>query len=227
MRYAAASQAGRWVGEWVKSGGITCLVLLSATPCAAADGRFAAFGSLGFGGVSKAEVDFQTGLDSGPDESALDVTLGLGASYDRPLAPFFSLGGLARAYAWSADTYAWETRGGNGGLGFDLAVLPRVHVDVKLVELYLTLPIGFTVASKDENRTYLLVDTQYDLGLGYNWGLFAGVQYPLLPGAAAFFEAGWLLHTIYQRGEAEADAAIDGELEQRMGQFTINLGLAF
>ena len=206
---------------------VAVALLLDASMCFGADERLAVFATLGFGGVSAAEADFRSGLDAGADEAEMHITTGLGLAYDVELIEFLALGGISRLYIWGADPYAWESRGDNAGTGIDLAVQPRVHFDVKPVTLYLTLPTGLTIATKRDNRTARLLDTHYDFGVGYNWGLFAGVEYPFMAGAAAFLEVGWLLHTVFQRAEAAADPSIEADLEYRRGQFTLNLGAVF
>ncbi len=194
----------------------------------AAQGRGAVFGVAGVGGEVEADLDLDGAFDPDSDRADMDVTLGIGASYDFAIAEVFALGGLGRFFRWEADNYEWEVDGENEGLGGDLSLLPRLHFRVEPVELNITMPFGLTLMSKDDNRvTLFAVDSQYDMGVGWNWGLFAGVTYPLGTSVSLLGEVGWLVRDIDQHGEARNDSGADGDLEATFSQLTFNVGVAF
>lgn len=204
---------------------ITAIAALAGTEAAHAETRLGVYGIIGLAG--EAEAELETDNASPNDTEDLDYSLGAGLSYDAALARILSLGVLFRFYGWGADNYDWETDGDNEGLGLDVAFLPRLRFPARKLELYLSAPIGLTVASKDDNTTFVIVETEYDMGVGYNYGLFGGIQVPIDRDMALFGELGYQARHVSQSGHAEADEDTDAELTYDTGQFVINLGAAF
>jgi hypothetical protein len=204
---------------------VGCGPLVAST--AFAQARIGVFGTAGFGGEAEASVDLESGVDPADDGPELQTSLGLGASYDTPVTQLVSLGGLLRIASWEAHRYTWEVDGDNTGWAFDFAFLPRLRFEARGLEFYAAVPLGLTLATKEDNLTFFAIDTEYDVGFGYNLGVFGGVQIPLEPNLALFAELGWLGRGITQQGHAQGDSSADGELEYSTGQFAVNFGVAF
>jgi hypothetical protein len=188
--------------------------------------RLGVFGSIGMGGEAEADLDLENAADL-DDSQDLDATFGAGLSYDAAVAKILSLGALFRFYQWSTDNYSWETGGDNRGLGLDIAFLPRLRFPARKLEIYFAVPVGLSVASKDDNRTFLIVDSAYKMGLGHNLGFFGGVQFPIDRDMALFGELGWQSRSITHTASAEADSDAEAELTYATGQVTLNAGFVF
>ncbi len=216
--------ANQWVCRVSTVASLAASIAFSAD--ASAETRLGVFGSVGFGGEvdAEGEPDFFAAVES-EDKQDLDPTLGVGVSYDAALAKILSAGILLRFFKWEADRYGWETAGDNAGVGLDISFLPRLRFPARKLEIYGALPVGLTLASKEENT--IGVDVEYDLGVGYNLGLFGGVQFPIDRDMAVFGELGWQFRSLTTDGNAEANENLDAELRWDTGQFTINAGLAF
>jgi hypothetical protein len=208
---------------------LAALATLGFTNVAGADDtRLGAYGIINLSGEMEGELQ---GGDGDPDDQQdMDYSVGAGLSYDTAIVRILALGALFRFYSWSADDFSWETDGDNEGLGFDIDFLPRLRFPARKLEVYFSLPMGLTVASKDDNAVLAVFETEYDIGVGYNYGLFGGVQFPLDREMALFGEFGYQVRNVTFDAEGrfagEGDP-IDRELHTEVGQFAINLGAAF
>lgn len=204
---------------------VGCAPLVAST--AFAQARLGLFGTAGFGGDAEASLDLDAGVDPADEDAELETSLGVGASYDVAVAKLLSLGGLFRVTSWEARRYTWEIDEDNAGLAFDVAFLPRLRFAARRLEIYAAVPIGLTLATKEDNFTFYALDSEYDMGWGYNLGIFGGIQFPLAPDLALFTELGWLARGITQQGHAKGNSDNDAELEYSTGQFTLNVGVGF
>lgn len=206
---------------------LAALSLFAIAPSAfAQQTRLALFGTVGMGGEAKAELDLENAPDM-DDTQDLDSTLGAGLSYDGAVAKILSLGASFRFYSWGADDYDWESGADNGGLGFDAAFLPRLRFPARKLEIYFAVPVGLTVASKEDNTTFAIIDSEYDTGLGYNLGFFGGVQFPIDRDMALFGELGWQTRSVSHSARAEANSDSEADLSYETGQVMLNAGFAF
>jgi hypothetical protein len=201
------------------------------SPAYAADTRLGVFGTVGFGGEVEAEADVDNATDPPEEDQDLDTTLGAGFSYDSSVFRMLSLGALFRFYSWSADSYSWEGTDDNEGIGFDIAFLPRLRFPSRKFELYLSTPVGLTLATKEDAQALVLglipVDLEYELGFGWNFGVFGGVQFPISRDVALFGELGWQMRGVSNHAQAEGDGDFEGDLDTKTGQLTLNVGAAF
>jgi hypothetical protein len=180
--------------------------------------RLGGFMSLGFGGEAVFRPD---GGDTSVDDD-LRVTGGFGALVDGVLMPYFGLGGLMRV-AW------WEPQDlGNGrATVIDFSVLPRARYPFQHGEIYLAVPVGFTMQFIPDGE-FLGGEIQADSAIGWNVGLLLGGQVLVTDGIGIFGHMGGQFRGANHTGALVVGPfAFEGEVNVRTKQFIMELGVSF
>lgn len=218
--------------------------LFVATPAAAQDDSalddpyWALALMLGLGGDTDLHIDdiraesIPLGsIDDGGDPPA---SVGGAVSYVHPLHRYFALGGRASLLSWRMD----EDSDGKRNLDFDFALMPQARVVLaQRFELYLGLPVGLAInllreADSGTGGALLRISSDADTGLGVSLSVLAGLRVALKNNLGLFAELGYAMHKFWHEGQVRLDVVgvpieTDGEIDIRLSQAALNLGMFF
>lgn len=203
--------------------------------------RLNIFGTLGFGGETDAEVEFDNPDfdDYDVDDLHMETTNGVGAQFDYALHRYFLLGGrLAFNFAeFDDDRYLDRDHDLDRFMLMNLDVVPKGRLPIAgaPIEFYAAVPIGMSFNFPDgshEDDLVLPGDTDLGTGVSGNLSVHLGLHYWFNSTIGIMVEQGLYHqqynfpgHTVVERGpleDAESDVVVGGHFNQ----FSVNVGIS-
>lgn len=181
--------------------------------------RIAPFFSTAFGGSVHVDVDNFGSLGN----TDLDPAVGFGASVDGVMLPYFGLGGLLRFQWVKAD------QADKRSTDVDFALFPRARYPFAHGEVYLGLPVGFSLQwVPDSSFGGGLANVNVKTGYGWNVALIAGGQYLITDRLGVFGHLGGMFRGAKQKVTGTA-AGFSGSthFKTKTKQFLMELGVSF
>jgi hypothetical protein len=190
--------------------------LLVAAPAAAqaqqdgAEGkvRIGVGPSFGFGGEAAVRATF--GSFSATDRYSLEPTVGLNLFADYPVHRYVAVGLLARVLMLRTKRLDDDI-----STAFDLSPMVRGRYPFERGEVYMAVPIGFSVQTVDDD-----IDPVIDNGVGWNVSLLFGGQFHVTDMIGVYGHMGGMF-----RGTNHAAGLADVRI--RTKQFVLEVGVAF
>lgn len=187
---------------------------------------FAAKLLLHFGGEGDVESTAFGVTGSATDD--LDPAYGLGVAYMHPLVDFFTLGGQLSVVSWNGESA--NDADVDRNLYVDLSLVPQLNFDVAIVELYLNVPIGFTLDFIGDDASFGndIASASVGTGLGYHFGILLGARLGLAKSFGLLGEIGYMAHSFSHEVEGMVlGATATDDFDVSLGQLVLNLGLYF
>lgn len=174
---------------------------------------------LGFGGEMESDLDGPLGISFQGDDDLI-TTVGGQLGLDFVALKYLAFGAEFRFGGFNSET------GDDDGLDrsklIDIDFKPRLRFPARRVplEIYLTVPIGLTIARLSDD---LFPNVDLDEKVGWNLGVGGGITYFVLRRFGLNLEPIWLMHRF------KVDVPVDFEADVALRQFSLlfNAVIAF
>lgn len=211
---------GRWVAAIVLCSSLAWLPAQSAhaQDAAAVTSRFVFFSGGAFGG--QASVSYSGSWLSGSLSADLAPSPLMGARFESDFLRYLALGGQLSTSFWRG------VRDADRNLMVDFSLTPRLRFPIVvggrlLLEPYVVVPVGFSVAVWNAN---VAPDSSTGLSRsnpGWNLGALAGVTVLSRSGLGAMLEFGIMHHAAYDRDKSDARYGLT------LNQATLHVGVVY
>jgi hypothetical protein len=180
--------------------------------------------------AGEGETDFGTiaGVGTPTLSDDLEAGYGVGLAYMHPLLGLLALGGQISVLSWTSESAADADLDRN--LLLDFSFVPQVNLDIAIVEVYASLPIGFTLDFVGDDRSFSAgaASASVGTGTGYHIGLMLGARVALSRTFGLLGEIGYVAHSFSHEVEAMVlGVTASNDVDFSMGQGALNLGVYF
>ncbi len=174
-------------------------------------------------------------LDGGPVlgvnttiEDDLEPAYGLGLAYMHPVIEILALGGQLSVISWNSESAADADVDRN--LLVDISFVPQLNFDIAIVELYASVPVGFTLDFIGDDTAFSngAASASVGTGIGYHVGILIGARLGLTRSFGLLGEIGYMAHGFSHEVEGMVlGATATNDVDVTLGQLVLNLGLYF
>lgn len=199
------------------------LALLAASSHAAAQDLdtpyVAAKLMLGFGGGTSVDANADSVFDAIDNDENLDPSYGFGIAGFNPMG-LFALGGQLSLMSWG-DSQDETTR----SLMFEVSALPQLNLALKIVELFVNVPLGLTLDFADDDAYGDVPGNDVGTGLGWHLGFMVGARVGL--GDLGLLAEVGFIHRAFSR-TVKNDLVDDSyDVDVELDQAALNVGVYF
>lgn len=204
--------------------------------------RLNIFGTLGFGGETDIEVDYDNDDfdDVDFDDINMETTNGVGAQFDYALHEYFLLGGrLAFNFAeFDDDDPGYWDDGDDLDrfmlLNLDVVPKGRLPIAGAPIEFYAAVPLGISMNFPNDSLEDNLIvgDTSMGSGVSGNASVHLGLHYWFNSNIGIMVEQGWYHQQYTFPGETDVERGPLEDLESdfvatgAFNQFSVNVGIS-